>query len=165
MPSTRWGSSAEESARLQRQAEELAPDSAVLLQTGSARGPGQAAIDLGCGPPGILGLTWPAGRHPAAGSPRRSLTPNMPCAIRLTLAFDRICEIFPVAFSRNGADPAIGRRVSELFREAGLTDVGVESRTQMYPPGNSRRTIPPDLVRCKHRWRSARAGTGGREGA
>jgi hypothetical protein len=62
-------------------------------------------------------------------------------------AFDRICEIFPVAVSRNGADPAIGRRVSELFREAGLTDVGVESRTQMYPPGNSRRTIRLDLVR------------------
>ena len=62
-------------------------------------------------------------------------------------AFDRICEIFPVAFSRNGADPAIGRRVSELFREAGLTDVGVESRTQMYPPGNCRRTIRLDLVR------------------
>ena len=62
-------------------------------------------------------------------------------------AFDRICEIFPVAFSRNGADPAIGRRVSELFREAGLTDVVVESRTQMYPPGNSRRTVRLDLVR------------------
>ena len=62
-------------------------------------------------------------------------------------AFDRICEIFPAAFSRNGADPTIGRRVSELFRQAGLADVGVESRTQMYPPGNSRRTIRLDLVR------------------
>jgi SAM-dependent methyltransferase len=62
-------------------------------------------------------------------------------------AFDRICEIFPAAFSRNGADPTIGRRVPELFRQAGLTDVGVESRTQMYPPGNSRRTIRLDLVR------------------
>ena len=62
-------------------------------------------------------------------------------------AFDRICAIFHVAFSRNGADPAIGRRVSELFRQAGLTDIGVESRTQMYPPGNSRRTVRLDLVR------------------
>jgi hypothetical protein len=44
--------------------------------------------------------------------------------------------------------PAIGRRVSELFRQAGLTDVGVESRAQMYPPGNSRRTVRLDLVRA-----------------
>jgi ubiquinone/menaquinone biosynthesis C-methylase UbiE len=62
-------------------------------------------------------------------------------------AFDRISEIFRAAFTRHGADPAIGRRVPELFRQAGLTDVGVESRTQMYPPGNSRRTVRLDLVR------------------
>jgi len=62
-------------------------------------------------------------------------------------AFDRICEIFPVAFSRNGADPTIGRQASELFRHAGLTDVEVECRTQLYPPGNSRRTVRLDLVR------------------
>jgi hypothetical protein len=35
----------------------------------------------------------------------------------------------------------------ELFREAGLTDVGVEARADVYPPGHSRRTIRPDLVR------------------
>jgi SAM-dependent methyltransferase len=63
-------------------------------------------------------------------------------------AFDRIGEIFRAAFTRNGADPAIGRRVPELFRQAGLTDVRVESRTQMYPPGNSRRTVRLDLVRA-----------------
>jgi hypothetical protein len=63
-------------------------------------------------------------------------------------AFDRICEIFPVVFSRNGADPAIGRRVPELFRQAGLAEVKAESRTQMYPPGNSRRTVRLDLVRA-----------------
>jgi SAM-dependent methyltransferase len=62
-------------------------------------------------------------------------------------AFDRICEIFAVAFSRNGADPAMGRRVPELFRQAGLADVEVEARTQMCPSGNSRRTIRLDLVR------------------
>jgi hypothetical protein len=61
-------------------------------------------------------------------------------------AFDRMGEIFAVAFRRDGADPAIGRRVPELFRQAGLTDVRVESRTQMYPPGNSRRTVRLDLV-------------------
>jgi hypothetical protein len=62
-------------------------------------------------------------------------------------AFTRICEILAVAFGRNGADHMIGRRVPELFRQAGLQDIGVEATTQMYPPGNSRRTIPLDLVR------------------
>jgi SAM-dependent methyltransferase len=63
-------------------------------------------------------------------------------------AFDRVGEIRWAAFRRHGTDPAIGRRVPELFRQAGLTDIGVESRTQMYPPGNSRRTVRLDLVRA-----------------
>jgi SAM-dependent methyltransferase len=63
-------------------------------------------------------------------------------------AFDRLCDIFTVAFRRNGADPWIGRRVPELLRQAGLDDVQAEARVQMYPPGNSRRTIRPDLVRA-----------------
>ena len=62
-------------------------------------------------------------------------------------AFTRICEIFPVVFGRNGADPHIGRQVPELFRQAGLADVGVEAKVQLYPLGNSRRTIRLDLVR------------------
>jgi SAM-dependent methyltransferase len=62
-------------------------------------------------------------------------------------AFDRLCEIFTMAFRRNGADPWIGRRVPELFRQAGLADIGVEAKAQIYPPGNSRRTIRLDLVR------------------
>ena len=52
-----------------------------------------------------------------------------------------------MAFRRNGADPWIGRRVPELLRQAGLADVGVEAKAQMYPPGNSRRTLRLDLVR------------------
>jgi precorrin-6B methylase 2 len=44
-----------ESARLQRQSEELRPDSAALLDR-VGLGPGQAAIDLGCGPAGIIEL-------------------------------------------------------------------------------------------------------------
>jgi ubiquinone/menaquinone biosynthesis C-methylase UbiE len=214
------GSSAGESARLQRQADELAPDSAALLARVGLR-PGQSAIDLGCGPRGILDLlaerVSPGGRvvgldadpaHTAMAAGfvsaralsgaeivtadarhtgllsgsfdlvhARTLLVNLPDPaavvsemVRLAKpggavavaepdtelalcypphpAFDRICAIFPVAFSRNGADPAIGRRVSELFRQAGLTDVGVESRAQMYPPGNSRRTVRLDLVRA-----------------
>ena len=217
------GSSAGESARLQRQADELAPDSAALLDRVGLR-PGQSAIDLGCGPRGILDLladqVSPGGRvvgldadpvHTAmaaefvsaralsgvdivtadarhTGLPSgsfdlvhaRTLLINLPdpaqvvaemvrlarpggaVAVAVAVAesdtehalcfppnpaFDRICQIFPMAFSRNGADPAIGRRVPELFRQAGLTRVEVESRTQMYPPGNSRRMVRLDLVR------------------
>ena len=62
-------------------------------------------------------------------------------------AFDRLCDIFMAAFRRNSADMD-GRRVPELLRQAGLEDVQVEARVQMYPPGNSRRTIRPDLVRA-----------------
>ena len=68
-------------------------------------------------------------------------------AIRRTRPSAWLCEIFTVVFSRNGADPWIGRRVPELFRQAGLEDVEVEARVQMYPLGNSRRTIRLDLVR------------------
>jgi ubiquinone/menaquinone biosynthesis C-methylase UbiE len=62
-------------------------------------------------------------------------------------AFDRLREIFTVAFSRNGADPHLGRRMAELYRQAGLDDVTVEARAGVYPPGHSRRTIRADLVR------------------
>jgi len=58
------GSSTVESARLQRQADELAPDSAALLDRVGLR-PGQSAIDLGGGPRGILGLL--AGRASPGG--------------------------------------------------------------------------------------------------
>jgi SAM-dependent methyltransferase len=44
-----------ETARLRRQSEELRPDSAALLDRAGI-GPGQAAIDLGCGPAGVLDL-------------------------------------------------------------------------------------------------------------
>ncbi len=214
------GSSPAESARLQRQADELALDGRDLLDRVGLR-PGQAVIDLGCGPRGILDLLTervaPGGRvvgldadpaHTAmaaefaagrglsgvqimtadarstglaAGSfdlvHARTLLVNLPDPadvaaemVRLTRpggwvasmepdteharchpphpAFDRLCGIFTAAFRRNGADPWIGRRVAELFRQAGLEDVQVEARVQMYPPGNSRRTIRPDLVRA-----------------
>ncbi len=49
------GSSHGESARLQRQADEFAADSAALLDRVGLR-PGQSAIDLGCGPRGIIDL-------------------------------------------------------------------------------------------------------------
>jgi SAM-dependent methyltransferase len=61
-------------------------------------------------------------------------------------AITRIREIFPVVFGRNGADPHIGRRVPELFRQAGLADVEVEATIRVFPKGHSRRTILLDLV-------------------
>ena len=62
-------------------------------------------------------------------------------------AFDRIYELFHAAFRRNGADPFIGRRLTELYREAGLNDIAVEVRAPIHPAGDTRRTIRLDLVR------------------
>jgi ubiquinone/menaquinone biosynthesis C-methylase UbiE len=62
-------------------------------------------------------------------------------------AFDRISAFFPPVFSRNGADPWIGRRVSELLRQAGLEDIGVQVTAQAYPAGHTRRTIRLDLLK------------------
>jgi SAM-dependent methyltransferase len=62
-------------------------------------------------------------------------------------AWDRLSEIFQAAFTRNGADLLIGRRLTELYREAGLEDVGVEARAGVYRAGDSRRTVRVELVR------------------
>lgn len=213
------GSSSGESARLQRQAEELAPESSELLDRVGLR-PGDSAIDLGCGPRGVIELLHqrvsPGGRvvgvdadpaHVAMASElvahralenveivhadarhtglpvdsfdlvhARTLLITLPDPaevvtemVRLARpggwvaglepdtqsaicypphpAFDRLCEIFTAAFPRNGADPHIGRRMTELYRQAGLEDVGVEARATLYPAGHSRRTIRADLIR------------------
>jgi ubiquinone/menaquinone biosynthesis C-methylase UbiE len=193
-----------ESARLQRQCDELRPASAALLDRTGIR-PGQAAIDLGCGPSGIIERlaerVSPGGRvmgldaDPAhvdlarevarqrglgnveivAADARRTGLPSgsfdlvhartllvtvpRPAAVvaevvRLARpggwvagleadaeyslcypahpAWDRLCEIFHASFSRNGADLLIGRRLTELYREAGLEDIGVEARAGVY---------------------------------
>jgi ubiquinone/menaquinone biosynthesis C-methylase UbiE len=213
------GHSSAESARLQRQADELAPDSADLLDGVGLRA-GDSAIDLGCGPRGVIELlaerVSPGGRvvgldgdpaHVAMASElvvdralagvelicadarhsglepgsfdlahARTLLVTLPDPgevlaemVRLVRpggwvagmepdtgvaicypphpAFDRLCQIFTIAFSRNGADPHIGRRMAELYRHAGLTEITVEARAGVYPVGHSRRTIRADLVR------------------
>jgi SAM-dependent methyltransferase len=214
------GSSGGETARLRQQADELAPDSSWLLdRVGLA--PGACAIDLGCGPRGILDLlaerVGPSGRvtgldsNPeytamaadflteqgvtwadvvtadarATGLPggsfdvvhARTLLINLPApgevvAEMARLArpggsvavldidtscricypphpgWERVNEIFGLVHGRHGADSLIGRRVPELFRRAGLADVGVEVRVHAYPPGHSRRTLLFDLVRA-----------------
>ena len=212
------GSSEGETSRLQRQADELAPDNSALLDRVGLR-PGQSVIDLGCGPRGILDLlaerVSPGGRvvgvdadtaHIAmaaefaaarglngvevmaadarhTGLPSgsfdlvhtRTLLVNIPEPARVVAemvrlarpggvvaamepdseyelcypahpAITRFREIFPVVLARNGADPHIGRRVPELFRQAGLAEVEVEATVRVYPKGHSRRTILLDLV-------------------
>jgi ubiquinone/menaquinone biosynthesis C-methylase UbiE len=213
------GSSGGESERLRRQADELAPESSALLDR-VGLGPGDRAIDLGCGPRGVLELlsarVSPGGRvvgldadpaHVAMASElmaERGLTDvEVVCAdarhtgldagsfdlvhartllitvpepagvlaemVRLVRpggwvaglepdgevaicyppdpAFDRLCEVFSVVFARNGADLHTGRRLAELYRQAGLEDITVECRAGVYPIGHSRRTIRADLVR------------------
>ena len=216
------GRDPEESARLQRQSEELLPDSAALLDRVGI-GPGQEAIDLGCGPRGILDLlarrVSPGGRvvgldadpgHVAmarqftaqrglggvqilAGDARHtglppgsfdlvhartllvnvpepaevlaemvrlakpggwvaSLEPDVECALCYPAhpAYTRMWELFRAAFSRHGADLVIGRRLAELYRHAGLQEIGVEARAGVYRVGDSRRMVGPDLVRSIH---------------
>ena len=213
------GSSSDEATRLERQADELAPESSALLDRVGLRR-GDSAIDLGCGPRGVLELlserVSPGGRvvgldadpaHVALASRfaadrglndvevlcadarntgldadsfnlvhARALLVNLPAPaevlaemVRLARpggwvvglepdaqvaichpphpAFDRLCELLLVAFSRNGADPHTGRRLGELYRQAGLQDVTVEIRATPYPAGHSRRTIRADLIR------------------
>jgi hypothetical protein len=56
-------------------------------------------------------------------------------------------EIFRAAFTRAGADLHIGRRLAEMYRQAGLVDIQVQVHAGTYPAGHSRRTVIPDLVR------------------
>lgn len=213
------GSDPEERARLQRQSQELRPESVALLSRIGLRA-GQSALDLGCGPSGILDLLSAAvsadgrvvgldanpahvalarryahdrgldnvevmsadARHTGLPSDAfdlvhaRTLLVNVPEPaevvaemVRLARpggwvaslepdaeyglcypahpAWTRMCEIFHAAFSRNGADLLIGRRLTELYREAGLENIGVEARAGIYRASDSRRTVRPDLVR------------------
>jgi ubiquinone/menaquinone biosynthesis C-methylase UbiE len=213
------GNDPAESARLQAQSEELRPHSAELLSRISLA-PGESAIDLGCGPSGILGqlssVVGPCGRvvgldaeptHTAmarqyaterglanvevitadarhTGLPTntfdlvhaRTLLVTIPEPdevlaemVRLARpggwvasqepdvelglcypplpAWDRLTELFRAAFSRSGANLRIGRRLTELYRQANLDDIEVAVHAPAYPVGHSRRTILPDLAR------------------
>jgi ubiquinone/menaquinone biosynthesis C-methylase UbiE len=219
------GADTDETARLRRQSEELQPEARTLLARLRELGlrPGQTAIDLGCGPRGILDLlaeaVGPGGRvvgldadqaHVAAarqyavsrgfanvevlagdarhtGLPAesfdlvhtRTLLVTIPepaevVAEMVRLArpgglvasqeadaefsicypplpeWDRLWSLFQASFPRAGADLRLGRRLPELFREAGLADVGATVYASCYPAGHSRRTVIPDLVRSLH---------------
>ena len=212
------GSSPAERARLRRQSEELRVHSAALLDRVGVQ-PGWRAIDLGCGPSGIIDLLAervrpgrvtaldvnPANvtlarefadergvanadiaegdaRHTGLRSASfdfahaRTLLINIPDPdavmtemVRLVRpggwvavmepdvgcslcypphpAWDRMREIFVGASQSDGADPFIGRRLTELFEQAGLADIGVEAKADVYPVGHSRRSVRLDLVR------------------
>ena len=219
------GADTDETARLQRQSDELQPEARALLARLGELGlrPGQTALDLGCGPRGILDLlaeaVGPGGRvvgldadpaHVAAarqfafgqglanvevlagdarhtGLPAESfdlvhtrtllVTIPEPAEVVAEMArlartgglvasqeadaefsvcypplpeWDRLLALFRASFPRAGADLRLGRRLPELFREAGLTDVGATVYAGSYPAGHSRRTVIPDLVRSLH---------------
>ncbi len=61
-------------------------------------------------------------------------------------AWERLADTFIATFRTDGADPDLGRRLAELFRAAGLIDVGVQARADVYPIGHSRRTVRLDIV-------------------
>ena len=62
-------------------------------------------------------------------------------------AWDRLHEILHAAYRAEGADLSIGRKLTHLLAEAGLSHVGVEGRADVQPAGHARRTLLPDLVR------------------
>jgi len=213
------GSDPEERARLQRQSQELRPESVALLSRIGLRA-GQSALDLGCGPSGILDLLSAAvsadgrvvgldanpdhvtlarryahdrgldnvevmsadARHTGLPSDAfdlvhaRTLLVTIPGPaevvtemVRLARpggwvagqeadaelalcypelpAWDRLRELFRTGFQRSGASLSVGRRLTELYRQAGLEQVDFVVHAPTYPAGHSRRTILPDLVR------------------
>jgi SAM-dependent methyltransferase len=213
------GSNPAESARLRRQSDELRPQSAELLGRIGLE-PGQSAVDLGCGPSGILDLLsaavspgghvvgldadpahtkmarqyasergladvdvvtadarhtgLPAGRFDLVHARTLLVTIPRPAEVLAEMvrlarpggwlasqepdvenafcypplpAWDRLREIFRASFGRSGADLLIGRRLPEMYRQAGLEHVEVVAYAPLYPAGHSRRTILPDLIR------------------
>ena len=91
-------------------------------------------------PPGSSASRTSSSRKPAPCSRGSASSACGPARPRSTSA----------AALRAGADLRLGRRLPELFREAGLTDVGATVYASSYPAGHSRRTVIPDLVRSLH---------------
>jgi SAM-dependent methyltransferase len=222
MPTYALGHSPAERDRLRRQAAELRGDSEALLDRVGLPA-GGSAIDLGCGPEGILDLlaerAGPAGRvtgldlNPASVAQARRLVAERgyahveviegdarhtglpggsydlvhartllvnatdPAAVLTEMvrlarpggwiavmdpdadtgvcypghpAWDRMDRIWTDTMRAYGMDPQTGRRLAGLLQQAGLTGVGVEARAPIYPPGHSRRSLRPDLLRSMH---------------
>lgn len=78
-----------------------------------------------------------------------AMEPDIPptvCYPRLD-AWERMSQSFEQSYARDGADAAIGRRLTELFRNAGLVEIDTKAHMTVYPPGHSRRTVRADLFR------------------
>ena len=213
------GSSTAEQQRLQQQLAVLRPHSAALLDR-VILPPGGSALDLGCGPAGILDLlsarAGPDGQvtgvdanaqHATAArafarqhglgnvrvicaDARRTGLPGGTFDLvhtRLVLAnisrpgevvtemarlakpggwvaalepdllglcypahpaMERLTELFVTAYRAQGADPPLGRRLSDLFGAAGLTGAAAEARSDVYPAGHPQRTVLLDLLQA-----------------
>jgi hypothetical protein len=62
-------------------------------------------------------------------------------------AWAQMAELFQTVVERDGADSSIGRELPTLLREAGLVDIGVEARADIYC------CVP---IPCAHRSRRSR---------
>jgi len=212
------GTDPSEQARLRRQSAELADQGRALLER-IPLGAGQRAIDLGCGPSGLLellsdrvgsnGLVFGVDCDPSNVNAARNLARDRGLANARILVGDArstglpsdvfdlvharflllniprpeevICEmtrlakpggwvasqepdvlllcepphrdwqrlvaLFEATYLRDGADPRIGRRLPELFRDAGLEDVRVALHADHHTDGDTRHSVFPDVVK------------------
>ncbi len=65
-------------------------------------------------------------------------------------AWDQLASILQATYGSDSADLLIGRKLTELLRNAGLVEVGADARADVHPAGHPRRTLLPDLVRSMH---------------
>jgi SAM-dependent methyltransferase len=57
-------------------------------------------------------------------------------------SWQRLTEAYLATYRQDGADPFIGRRLRELYRQAGLVDVQVAVRADHHTAGDSRHRAP-----------------------
>jgi SAM-dependent methyltransferase len=62
-------------------------------------------------------------------------------------SWQRLTEAYVATYRQDGAHPFVGRRLRELYRQAGLVDVQVAVRADHHPAGDSRHTVLPDLIK------------------
>ncbi len=61
-------------------------------------------------------------------------------------AWDRLSALLRQAWRLSDADLNMGRGLAELYRSAGLEDVGIRVFADAHPAGHRRRMIVPDLI-------------------
>jgi SAM-dependent methyltransferase len=85
-------------------------------------------------------------------------------------SWQRLTEAYLATYRQDGADPFIGRRLRELYRQAGLVDVQVAVRADHHTAGDSRHRAPRPgqnhaqqdyCARALERTGTGRAGPGG----